>query len=115
MTESQPAPKPSPKPHRRHTAPCGSHSARLDREIDQLRRHLQDSSLLPGASPALTDVAAILGNISCALLEITRLFHTYQILQSAGEPLAEYLEQSLTSLVHDLEAYDRPQVMSRQP
>lgn len=115
MTEVLPAPKPSTTLPRRRAAHTGNGSTRLDREIDQLRGHLRDSALPPGAAPTLTELAAILENISGALLDITRLFHTYQILQAAGEPLADYLEQSLTDLARDLEEYDRSAIISRQP
>lgn len=115
MTELLPAPMPSTARPRRRAALAGNRSTRLDRELDQLRGHLRDSALPPGAAPTLSDLAVILENISGALLDITRLFHTYQILQAAGEPLADYLEQSLADLARDLEDYDRSTAVSGQP
>lgn len=107
MTELLPVTKPTPKLPHRHAASTRNRSTRLDREIDQLRLHLQHSYLPSEPTPTLSEMVAALENISFAMLDISRLFHTYQILKSAGEPMAEYLEQSLLSLVQDLEGIDQ--------
>src|SRR5574340_555062 len=100
MTKSQPASKPiSIGRHRKD--PGIDHSSLLDREIDRLRVHLRESSLPPGESPTLLDAAAILCSISFSLLDLTQLLQTHQALQSAGEPVAAYLEQALTGIAHD--------------
>lgn len=109
MTISQPAAHPKTIRRRRNNHSGIDHSSLLDREIDQLRDHLQESTLPPGRSPTLLEAAAILCNISYSLLDLTQLLHTYQVLQSAGEPVATYLEQALTAVALDLQEKEPPQ------
>lgn len=86
----------------RRTNPITTGSPALDYELKLLRAHLRESSNLSNESPTLLDAAAILNGISSSLVDLAHLLQTHQALQSAGEPLAAYLEDALAGIARDM-------------
>ncbi len=93
--------------------PTAFHATAIDYETHQLKCHLQRIALIQTDSPTLLSTAAILENITLALLSLTRLLHIHQILQSAGEPVIVHLEDALSGIARDLRGCEAPGIASR--
>lgn len=92
--------------------PTPAHAPAVDYEIHQLQYHLQRIALIQAESPTLLSAAAILHSITLSLLSLTRLLHTHQVLQSAGEPVILHLEDALSDIASDLQECTDPSVAS---
>lgn len=92
--------------------PTASHATAIDYEIHQLQYHLQLMALIQTESPTLLSTAAILESITLSLLSLTRLLHTHQILQAAGEPVIVHLEDALSGIARDLKECQEPSIAS---
>jgi len=74
----------------------------VDREVDQVRATMRWVAMEQEKPPTLTAAGEIVLGISQMIYDVINLMRTHEALQSAGEPLADLLEQRLQSVADEL-------------
>lgn len=81
---------------------------KLEEDLDRLHDSVITVALPQSGPETLEEALIILSAVCDALLRLTRVLRTHEVLKSAGEPVAAQLEKALQAISRDLYRLDLP-------